>query len=65
VWPRGDLALAAALQEIKRMRRLPAAETQLALAARWSPWRSIAARFLWAHYLHARGQYAPVHGRAS
>jgi DNA-3-methyladenine glycosylase II len=59
VWPQGDLALASALREIKRMDRLPTWEDQHAIAARWSPWRSIAARVLWAHYLEARGQYSP------
>ena len=57
VWPEGDLALAIALQEIKRMDDLPTRKDQQALAARWSPWRSVAARILWAHYLAARGQY--------
>jgi DNA-3-methyladenine glycosylase II len=59
VWPQGDLALASALREIKRMDRLPTREDQHTIAARWSPWRSIAARVLWAHYLEARGQYSP------
>jgi len=59
VWPEGDLALASALREVKQMRELPSREEQRALAARWSPWRSVAARLLWAHYLEARGQYAP------
>jgi DNA-3-methyladenine glycosylase II len=57
VWPEGDLALAAALREVKRMDDLPTRKDQQALAARWSPWRSVAARLLWAHYLAARGQY--------
>ena len=59
VWPEGDLALARALRDVKRMDELPAREDQHALAAGWSPWRSVAARLLWAHYLDARGQYAP------
>ncbi len=59
VWPEGDLALASALREVKRMRDLPSRENQRAIAARWSPWRSVAARLLWAHYLEARGQYSP------
>jgi DNA-3-methyladenine glycosylase II len=59
VWPEGDLALASALREVKRMHALPSRENQRAIAARWSPWRSVAARLLWAHYLEARGQYAP------
>jgi DNA-3-methyladenine glycosylase II len=60
VWPTGDLALAVALRELKRMKRLPTKEEQHRLARRWSPWRSVAARMLWAHYLEARGQYFAV-----
>jgi DNA-3-methyladenine glycosylase II len=60
VWPRGDLALATALRDTKGMRALPTTEEQESLAARWSPWRSVAARLLWARYLADRGQYAPI-----
>jgi len=59
VWPTGDLALAVALSELRRMKRLPTADEQSRLAGRWAPWRSVAARILWAHYLEARGQYSP------
>ncbi len=54
VWPTGDLALAVALRDLKRMRHLPRPDEQQRLARRWSPWRSVAARMLWAHYLDAR-----------
>jgi DNA-3-methyladenine glycosylase II len=54
VWPRGDLALAAAMRDVKGLRTLPSAERQEKLAARWAPWRSVAARILWSHYLAAR-----------
>jgi DNA-3-methyladenine glycosylase II len=60
VWPTGDLALAVALRELRRMKRLPTKEEQQRLARRWAPWRSVAARMLWAHYLEARGQYSAV-----
>ena len=54
VWPRGDLALAAALREVKGLRALPSAQQQEDLAATWAPWRSVAARILWSHYLVRR-----------
>jgi DNA-3-methyladenine glycosylase II len=54
VWPRGDLALASALREVKRLRSLPSHEQQLELTRTWAPWRSVAARILWSHYLAQR-----------
>ncbi len=56
VWPRGDLALAAALREVKHLKALPTRDEQQLLARAWAPWRSIAARILWAHYLAGRGE---------
>lgn len=57
VWPEGDLALAWALREVKRLDSLPTKEEQRALTRAWAPWRSVAARLLWMHYLAGRGQY--------
>jgi DNA-3-methyladenine glycosylase II len=51
VWPRGDLALAIALRDVKRLGDVPSRERQIEMAQRWSPWRSVAARILWMHYL--------------
>lgn len=59
IWPQGDLALAAALREVKHLNAPPTREEQQRLADAWTPWRSVAARILWAHYLAARGQYLP------
>jgi DNA-3-methyladenine glycosylase II len=59
VWPEGDMALAAALREVKHLAAPPSREQQRIIAARWSPWRSVAARMLWVHYLAERGQYTP------
>ena len=56
IWPDGDLALAAALREVKGLRTLPSREQQQALAETWAPWRSVAARILWAHYLSVRAR---------
>ena len=54
VWPVGDLALAVALAEVKRLRVRPDTSRQLALSAAWAPWRSVAARLLWHYYLTTR-----------
>jgi DNA-3-methyladenine glycosylase II len=54
VWPRGDLALASALREVKGLRALPSHEEQVKLSRAWAPWRSVAARILWSHYLSQR-----------
>jgi len=51
VWPRGDLALAVAMRDVKRLGDVPSREQQVEMAERWSPWRSVAARILWTHYL--------------
>ncbi len=56
VWPRGDLALASALRDVKGLRALPSHEQQLAMSQAWTPWRSVAARILWSHYLSERGR---------
>jgi DNA-3-methyladenine glycosylase II len=46
VWPQGDLALADALRDVKRLKTNPSREQQRQLASRWAPWRSVAACFL-------------------
>ena len=56
VWPQGDLALAVALRDVKRLRHIPDRDEQQRISRSWKPWRSVAARILWAHYLAARGQ---------
>ena len=54
VWPVGDLALAVALRDVKRLRKLPDVQRQLAMSDAWAPWRSVAARLLWHYYLTTR-----------
>ena len=56
VWPPGDLALASAIQDIKQLEARPTRDEQLVFAEQWKPWRAVAARMLWMHYLDARGQ---------
>ena len=55
IWPDGDLALATAAQQVKRLRRRPDTARLRRLATSWAPWRAVAARILWHHYLSTRG----------
>lgn len=55
-WPTGDLALIKAMQEIKGMQNSPSREEADRLAEQWKPWRAVAARILWHHYLRERGR---------
>ena len=54
VWPPGDLALHKAMADLRRLPRLPSSDDAARLAARWAPWRAVAARILWHGYLAER-----------
>ena len=56
IWPVGDLALATAVQEVKRLRQRPSPEKLEKMSAPWRPWRAVAARLFWHAYLRKRGQ---------
>ena len=51
IWPPGDIALAKAMQQVKKLDARPNNDEQLSIAEAWKPWRSVAARILWHHYL--------------
>ena len=51
VWPVGDLALVVAAQQIKGLDSRPSPEEFRDIGEPWRPWRSVAARLLWHHYL--------------
>ncbi len=53
-WPAGDLALQLAARQVKRLPARPTAAELDALAEPWRPWRAVAARLLWLHYLEGR-----------
>ena len=57
-WPLGDLALALAAQSVKKLSAPPNSEELAALGAGWRPWRALAARILWHHYLTQRRRVA-------
>ena len=54
IWPRGDLALKAAVKTVKRLPAPPSDERFDAMGRAWRPWRAIAARILWHFYLSSR-----------
>jgi DNA-3-methyladenine glycosylase II len=56
IWPIGDLALAVAVEEVKRLRSRPSPERLESLSQRWRPYRAVAARLFWHAYLSKRGQ---------
>jgi len=51
IWPKGDIALAKSMKKVKRLKDLPSYEKQLRVAETWRPYRSVAARMLWQHYI--------------
>lgn len=54
VWPHGDVALADAAHRVLDLPARPSQDDLTAMAARWAPWRAVAARILWHHYLSVR-----------
>lgn len=51
IWPAGDLALAAAMKELRGLSERPAPLELERLAEPWRPHRAVAARILWQYYL--------------
>jgi DNA-3-methyladenine glycosylase II len=58
VFPAGDLALASAVADLKRLPARPGPAALRALAVPWQPWRALAARLLWHHWRHITGRPA-------
>ncbi len=58
VFPAGDIALAAAAADLKRLPARPNPKALRALAESWRPARSLAARLLWHHWRHLTGRPA-------
>lgn len=55
-WPVHDIALAQAIAEVRGLAQRPDAAGMLAIAEDWRPWRAVAARLLWHHYLSVRAE---------
>ena len=58
VFPAGDVALAAAAADLKRLPARPDPKALRALAQAWAPARSLAARLLWHHWRFLTGRPA-------
>ena len=58
VFPPGDLALQEAARMVFDLPERPSEKDFRAMAQDWSPWRSVAARILWAYYKHIKQREA-------
>ena len=56
IWPKGDIALQTAIQDIKGLSKRPTSDEAQAMSEAWRPWRAVAARLLWHFYLSQRQQ---------
>lgn len=54
IWPTGDIALAAAVGKLRKLKQRPDFTTLARIAEGWRPFRSVAARMLWQYYLAER-----------
>lgn len=57
VMPRGDIALHEAYRRLSGGDRRPASDEFVAMAVKWAPYRSVAARLLWHYYLSERRRH--------
>jgi len=51
IWPAGDLALAVAAKDLWGLEKRPTPDELELIAEKWRPYRAVAARMLWQHYL--------------
>lgn len=56
VFPAGDIALQNAVRHAFSLEARPAPKPLTAIAERWSPHRSVAARLFWAYYANMKGR---------
>ncbi|MCU0535272.1 MAG: DNA-3-methyladenine glycosylase [Hydrococcus sp. Prado102] len=54
VFPKGDLALAIAIQKLKGLTIRPTPKELEIISQNWRPWRAVAARILWHYYLNGK-----------
>jgi DNA-3-methyladenine glycosylase II len=54
-WPKGDLALRIAVQDLLHLKSRPEISEMIGIAEAWRPHRAVAARLLWSHYRGLKG----------
>jgi len=54
IWPPGDIALINTLRKVKGLGKKPSPSVLLNITNTWRPYRAVAARMLWHHYLSVR-----------
>ncbi len=54
IWPNGDLALAAAIEQLYGLSKRPSSKQMHRMSQKWRPWRAVAARLLWHFYLNEK-----------
>jgi DNA-3-methyladenine glycosylase II len=59
IWPEGDVALKKAVRAVKGLHHAPDEAALSGLAELWRPFRAVAARLLWHHYLRNGMQRSP------
>ena len=57
-WPAHDIALQQAIKEVRALDARPSPDELIVIAEAWRPWRAVAARLLWHHYLSVRAERA-------
>lgn len=65
VWPPGDIALINTLRKMKSLEKKPSLSRLSAITDAWRPFRSVAARMLWHHYLSGKLQGDPIKRKTS
>jgi len=54
IWPSRDIALTNTVRKVKELHEHPSPSTLSRVAEAWRPFRSVAARMLWHHYLSGK-----------
>ena len=65
VWPPGDIALMNTLRKVKSLEGHPSPSELSDIIEAWRPFRSVAARMLWHHYLSEKSRTGPINKRTS